>query len=356
MTAARREARADMVAAKAHEADRLLASPPADTRLFLIYGTDPGAITERARQVERVALMRGGGEAVLRIGSDELSSDPGRIADEAYSASLFGGEPVIGLRVLDGRHNVIGAVQALVDHPPEAAWLVVEAGDLAKSSPLRKAFEASPHAIAVPTYPLEGAGLTAFVTAAGEEAGITIDPPAMELLLESLGGDRLASRGELEKLFLYVHDQKRVTIEDVEAIVGTTTESRTDQVIDAALLGDNEGLEAELDRQRADGASAAALGALALRHLLMLQGLRAAVDSGASPSRAVEMARPPVFFRRRPAVEATLQRWSSEALMGARKRIDRAVALTRVQPALDMAAISEALHDLALTARRMRRP
>ena len=33
----------------------------------------------------------------MRFGSDEISSDPGRIADEAYSASLFGGEPVIAL-------------------------------------------------------------------------------------------------------------------------------------------------------------------------------------------------------------------------------------------------------------------
>ncbi len=165
-----------MAAVRAHDADRYLASPPEGVRLFLVYGSDAGAITERARHVERVALKRGGGDQVLRIGSDELSSDPGRVVDEALSASLFGGEPVIALRVLDGRHNVIGSLQPLFDRPPEAAWLVVEAGELSPSSPLRKAFESSKHAAAIPTYPLEGGDLAALVHAAAEEAGVTIEP------------------------------------------------------------------------------------------------------------------------------------------------------------------------------------
>ena len=233
-----------MVAVKAHEADRFLAAPPENLRLFLVYGSDQGAITERARHLERLGLSRGGGDSVTRLASDEIAADPGRIADEAYSASLFGGEPVLALRVIDGRHNVIGALQPLLDRPPEAAWLIVAAADLAASSPLRKAFERSSAAVAVPAYPLEGRGLAAFITAAAEEAGITVEPPALERLMESLSGDRLAGRGELEKLFLYVGDAKSVTVEAVEAIVGETTGARTDAVIDAALAGNSETLEA----------------------------------------------------------------------------------------------------------------
>jgi DNA polymerase-3 subunit delta len=344
-----------MVAVKAHEADRFLAAPPETLRLFLVYGSDQGAITERARHLEQLALHRGGGDSVTRIGSDELSASPGRIADEVQSASLFGGEPVVTLRVSDGRHNVIGALQPVLEHPPEAAWLIVEAGDLAASNPVRKAFEKSSHAVAAPAYPLEGRGLASFIHHAAEDAGITIEPSAQDLLLESLAGDRLAGRGELEKLFLYVHDKKIVTIEDVEAIVGDTTGARTDEVIDAALLGDNEALEAELDRYHAEGGSVGALGTLALRHLIVLQGLRATVDAGRSPSDAVSSARPPIFFRRKSNVEAELSRWTSDALVAARRSVDKAVALTRVQPALEKAAMSEALHAIALDARRLKR-
>ena len=183
---------------------------------------------------------------------------------------------------------------------------------------------------------------------------MTIDPTALELLSENLGGDRLAVRGELEKLILYLGDQKIVTFDAVEAIVGDTTTAKTDHAIDAALLGDHEALELALGRYQAEGASPSALGALALRHLLQLQTLRAAVDSGERPGRVVDFARPPIFGRRRPTVEAEIERWTSDALSEARRTIDRAVMLMRLQPALEAAAISEALHGLALTARRLR--
>jgi DNA polymerase-3 subunit delta len=344
-----------MVALKAHEAERFIAEPSDAIRLFLIYGSDSGAITERARALEKCALKRGRGEAVLRVGSDELSAEPGRVADEANSASLFGGEAVISLRVLDGRHNVIGALQSLLDRPPETAWVIVEAAELSPTSALRKAFEASRHAVALPTYSVEGAELSRFIRAAAEEAGVRIDPAALEMLSENLGGDRLAIRGELEKLFLYVGEEKSVTPADVEAIVGDTTAAEMDATIDAALLGDHEALETGLQRMRAEAGSPPSLGAATLRHLLALQTLRAAVDAGENVESAVNYARPPIFSRRRKTIAAELSRWRSGDLVEARRRIDQAVHLTRLQPALEDPAISEALHAIALTARKLKR-
>jgi DNA polymerase-3 subunit delta len=344
-----------MVALKAHEADRFIAKPPGTIRLFLVYGSDSGAITERARTLEKYALERGRGEQVLRVGSDELSAEPGRVADEANSASLFGGEPVVSLRVLDGRHNVIGALQPLIDRPPEAAWVIVEAAELPPTSALRKAFEASRHAVALPTYALEGADLSRFIRAASEEAGVRIDSAALEMLSENLGGDRLAVRGELEKLFLYVGEQKSVTPADVQSIVGDTTAAETDVTIDAALLGDHEALETGLQRMRAEAGSPASLGAAALRHLLALQSLRAAIDAGENIESAMNYARPPVFSRRRKTIAAELSHWRSGDLVEARRRIDQAVYLTRLQPTIEDPAISQALHAIALTARRLKR-
>jgi DNA polymerase-3 subunit delta len=343
-----------MVALKAHEVDRFLAKPPEGIRLFLVYGSDSGAITERARALEQLALKRGRGEAVLRVGSDELSGEPGRVADEANSVSLFGGEPVISLRVLDGRHNVVGALQPLFERPPDAAWVIVEAGELNPTNALRKAFEASKSAATLPTFQAEGKDLDALIRAAADEHGITIEPAALELLAENLGGDRLAIRGELEKLFLYAQDQRVVTLADVAAIVGDTTESHTDQTIDAALLGDSEALETELGRMRAEASSFASLGATALRHLLSLQTLRAAMDDGQSASEVINYARPPIFSRRRSTIESELSRWPSPGLVEARRKMDQAIYRSRLQPSLEDAAISDALHAIALTSRRLK--
>jgi DNA polymerase-3 subunit delta len=344
-----------MVAVQPRDADRLAAAPPENIRLFLIYGSDAGAITERARRIEALALKRGGGDEVLRLGSDELSANPGRIADEAYAISMFGGEPVISLRVLDGRHNVVGALEALFDRPPEAAWVIVEAGELSPTSPLRKAFEAAHHAAALPTYGLEGGALTTFIHAAVEEAGLTIEGDALELLATGLAGDRLATRSELDKLVLYVGDRKEITVVDIEAVVGDTTEAETDRIIDAALLGNHEELDSGLERLRAEGGSPASLATLALRHLIHLQSLRLALDSGERLDAVLRGARPPVHYRRRTATEASVKRWTQDALVEARRLADGAVYLSRMQPNLEYAAVSDAMHKIALTARQLKR-
>lgn len=343
-----------MVAVKSAGADRYLASPPDGIRMFLLYGADAGAVTERAQAVERVALQRGGGDT-LRFASDIISAEPGRIAEEASSASLFGGEPVVRLRVVDGRHNVMAALQPLLERPPEASWVIVEAGELPPASALRKAFEASAHAAAVPSYLVEGGELLSFIRNAAADAGVQVEPAAIELLGELLGGDRLAVRGEIEKLFLYVADSGLVRVEDVEAIVGETGAVRTDQVVDAAMLGNHESLEAGLGSLRSEGSSAAGLATQALRHLLLLSGLRDAVEEGSSVSAAIDRARPPVFARRRAAVEAALRLWPGEALSEARRRLAAAIALTRTLPALEEQAVSQALHEIALMARRLKR-
>ncbi|MBX4377916.1 hypothetical protein K4H02_22940, partial [Mycobacterium tuberculosis] len=64
---------------------------------------------------------------------------------------------------------------------------------------------------------------------------ITLD--ARNLLKESLGGDRLATRAELEKICLYAHGRERVTIEDVRDIIGDVSATSYETIVDAMMTG-----------------------------------------------------------------------------------------------------------------------
>ena len=273
----------------------------------------PGRSPSAPARLEQLALQRGRGDAVLRIGSDELSGEPGRVADEANSASLFGGEPVISLRVLDGRHNVIGALQPLFERPPEAAWVIVEAGELTPTNPLRKAFEASKRAVGAAdlsrsrrkdldrAHPRRRRG--------ARRDGSS--PPRSSCWPKISAATASRSAASSKSSSSMSANQKSVTLADVAAIVGDTTDVADRPTIDAALLGDSEALETGLGRMRAEASSFASLGAAALRHLLSLQTLRAAIDAGQGASEVINYARPPIFSRRRSTIEAELSRWPS---------------------------------------------
>ena len=73
--------------------------------------------------------------------------------------------------------------------------------------------------------------------------GISIRPEALEDAVSRLGSDRGVTRREIEKLALYMHGQKQVSLEDVRAIMGDEAEARSEQACDAAGNGDLAGLD-----------------------------------------------------------------------------------------------------------------
>ena len=214
----------------------------------------------------------------------------------------------------------------LFERPPEAAWVIVEAGELTPSNALRKAFEAGPHGGGCSNLPARGQGSRCASSGRRRGAGVTIEPAALELLAEKLGGDRLATRGELEKLFLYVGGGAGRSPWLTSPRSSATQRKRKGRVIDAALLGDSE--------DAGDGARtharrrAARRPGWAPRRSATCISCRACArrwtPAPPPPARPWTEARPPVpFARRRSAVEAEIKRWPLEALADARRRMSR---------------------------------
>ena len=345
-----------MVAVKTNDADRFIADPPDGLRLFLVHGSDPGAVTERARALERTAQKRDpAGGNLIRLNSEELTSDPGRVSDEALSVSMFGGEPILSIRITDGRHNLMPALQPLMETPPDAAWIIVEAGELRRTNPLRKAFEAGAHAASIVCYELDTRDLGRMIGTMVAEAGLAIEDEALETLSAMLGADRMASRNEIEKLILYAGRDDPITLAHVTAAVGENLALRSDRIIDSTLLGRAGDMDDDLVRLQSEGQSASGLATQMLRHLMAMQLMRERIDKGSNARQAVEGARPPVFFKRKAQVTDALGRWPADHLRRARIVTGDAIAASRRMPLLEFELVSNAMHRIALMARRLGR-
>jgi DNA polymerase-3 subunit delta len=343
-----------MVAIKAAGVASFIADPPRNIRLFLVFGRDAGAVTERARQLAALASSRDpAGGLELHYGSEEVAGNPGLLCDEINAASLFGGEPVITLRITDGRHNVMAGLAPLLDAPPSAGWLIVEAGDLPPASAVRKAFQASADAAALPCYESDARDLAAMARAMFSDARCEIEPDAMDLLVATIGNDRLISRSEIEKLIVFVGRGGRAGIGDVLAIVGENLDVRGERIIDDAFLGRSEAVEADLIRLRAEGQSPAALASLALRQIIALHRMSASIAAGKPAESVIKQARPPIFFNRQQAVKTVLARWPAAHIARARQIMTEAVLATRRQPQLDDALVSQALQRISARGLRL---
>lgn len=291
-------------------------SPDPAIRAVLVYGADRGLVKERADAL--LAVVTGDASDPFRsveIPVDSLKRDPTRLLDEAASLSFSGGRRVV--RVRDATDSLTESFSSFVESGAGAGLVIVEAGELAARSSLRKLFEGAADTAALPCYLDDESKLDHLIHESLAGYQLTASPETIAFLVANLGGDRAVTRRELEKLAVYKGGPGLVTIEDAEAAVGDSTRSSLDAVIYAAFGGDSPALVRALDKALAEGVQPVAILRSAARHLVRLHMARGLMAGGRSADQAIQALRPPVFFSVKDAFRVQLRRWDEKRLTSA---------------------------------------
>ncbi len=339
-----------MVALKSRDADAFLARPDTAHPIVLVYGPDAGLVRERIDALVKLSVDNPDDPfSFIRIEGDDLAGNPQRLIEEASTIPLFGGRRAILVRA--GSRNIVPAVEPLFATQITDCRVLIEAGDLKRNAPLRTACERARTAAVIACYADDERSLGRLLDDELRAAKLTIAPDARAALLPLLGGDRRATRSEVQKLILYVTGRDRVTLDDVQSIVTDASAEALDGIIDSTFAGKPADVEAEFARARASGMHPGVILSAALRQLSQLHRLRLSVEGGQSITAAVEGTRPPIHFRRKPLIEMALKSWSGERLLQAMQQLARAVLDSRRQPILADAIAHRSLMTLATAAR-----
>ena len=226
-----------MVALKTAEAERFVVRPDPTKPVVLVYGADAGLVSERVEALIAKSVDDPADPFQLaRLDGDALARDPGRLSEEANTIPLFGGRRAVWVKA--GAQNFAPAVEALLASLPENTRVVIQAGDLRRTAPLRAVCEKAKAAVALPCYPDGERDLSRLIDGEMRNHGLSISPQARAALLPLLGGDRLASRHEIEKLALFARGKGQVEVEDVNEVVADASALALDAVMDAAFAGE----------------------------------------------------------------------------------------------------------------------
>lgn len=343
-----------MAQKKAHEVDNWLRRPDPEARIVLLYGPDRGLVSERARAfVRQAGLDADDPFSSVRLDATEVEASPGKLTDEAGTVPMFSDRRLIWIKGAGAHKHLADEVKVLAETPPRDSIIVIEAGDLKKGAGLRTSVENAPRAMALPCYADEGRSIDAVIEEILAREGMSIAIEARQLLRASLGGDRLASRSEIEKLVLYCHGNREIGVEDVATMIGDVSARNVDTIIDAVLTGNAAAFDTSFSRLVEAGTHPFLMLSSAMRQFQQLQALRSQMDEANKPAAAaVGSARPPVFFSRRKLVEMALQRWNATAIGRALERLQSAVLLTRRRPDLAAATARQALIALLVESAR----
>ena len=335
---------------KPSDIERYVANPPQGLVAALVYGPDQGLVRERAERLAKtVTPDLNDAFQVSELDDAILSADAARLADEAAAISMLGGRRVV--RVRGASNGLAELFEGFLEDPKGDALVVVEAGELNKTAALRKVFEGAENAVAIACYADSARDLADVVRNALKAEGLTISHDALDDAVSRLGADRGITRRELEKLALYAQGQGKVTADDVRAVMGDESETRVDEVCDAAGDGDLKRLDTGLGRLWAEDISPIAVLRAAMGHFQRVSLAKALSQRGDTFDAALRKIRPPVHFSRVNAFKAQTSRWSEARLSAALDLLLETESLCKTTGIPAEAVCGRALFNIAAMAR-----
>lgn len=325
----------------------------ADIRLFFVFGPDESAVSSIAGAMVR---SLGTGIDLVEIDSAKLRSDPAILADEAASGSLFGDKRLIRVNFL--REEGVDAIENLLSAPVAENPVIATAGDLKKTSKLRKLVEGSLLALSHICYMPEEGQIVDMVAARAREAGLKLDRALAARIAAYTGGDRRLAAAEIEKLALYYDaaPERPVLVEaSVLALLSAeTVEEDVQGLVNKVMGGELREAVGEIALMKAAGVEPVRVVRAFQRRVALLGAIRAKVDAGGQAGAIVRATRG-VFWKDYGMIERQVQRWPSQRIAGLNRHLlDIEAQIMAKGSDLGAALLEEELARLARTAARAR--
>ena len=184
--------------------------------------------------------------------------------------------------------------EALLSDPAPVWPLIVTAGELRKTSALRKLFEAEKNMAAIACYQDDSRKVTQVMAEEFRNRGITAEQGVLQMLSETLGNDRAITLQEIEKIDLYLGEDRKLTLQTAHMLCGDNRDHQLDELFNAICSGKGN-LEDTLSRCFLEGLQPIGIYRMLSSHFQKIMSIQAMIANGMAQKSA--FMRHGVFFK-----------------------------------------------------------
>ena len=321
-----------------NKADHFCAQPSKGCGLFLVFGPDSSLVQQRFASLRKVSAVAMDNQ--MTLSQEDLKSDPKVLSFHANSQSLFAQKRLFLLR--DFREaDLVKAVTALLEAGFDAqqTWFLIEGGDLAKSSKLRKLCEQHSSCAAIACYEQDSAQLMPLVLDEAKSWGFAIDQKNAALMIDYCANQRAQILNCFEKLALYYAKERKLTSQEqgeitaldfasldaqlLSLIFGRNSDDNGQQLIDFALAGQLPQFMTALRSFPDQDEAWQALIWFALNQLTVLEDILLQARNQGSLKAAIDAQRPPIFWKRKTLIAQQIRAISKQGQRGNSQVLER---------------------------------
>ncbi|MEM9968236.1 MAG: DNA polymerase III subunit delta [Pseudomonadota bacterium] len=253
------------------EANAHFDSPDRQAIGTLIFGADAMRVALKRQAMLKNLLGPNAEEEMrlTRIPAGDLRKDPAMLMDAIKAIGFFPGARAV---LVEEANDTIAkpVIEAISAWQTGDAHVVVTGGDMKKTSKIRKAFEAHPHAYAAAIYdnPPDRREIEHLL----QQMQLHPDPDALNALNDLA---RTLDPGDfqqtIKKISLYkLNDDRPVSVDDVLACAPSSTEADVDDILHVVAEARAQDIGPLMRKLQAQGANPVTLMIMALRHFRLL--------------------------------------------------------------------------------------
>ncbi len=287
--------------------------------LYVLWGEEPLGLLEAEDAIRAAARRAGYGERQVydvqgRYNWDAVTKDGGNL-------SLFGARRLNEIRIPSGKPGTEGgrALQDYAEHLPPDTLTLITLPSLEWRATQSKWFGALVSAgVTLQFRAVEAGRLPAWIAGRLKAQGFSAGPDALDWLAQRVEGNLLAARQEIDKLALLL-PAGRLELAQVQAAVTDVARYDVGQLPDALYQGQLARYSRILAHLREEGEALPRILWQLSNALRLLLRLQSGLQRGEALPRLLAAQR--VWEKRRPLVEAALQRLSLPRLEQALTRL-----------------------------------
>ncbi|MFT6331767.1 MAG: DNA polymerase-3 subunit delta [Lentimonas sp.] len=284
----------------------------------LIYGPESGLVSIRSKKIANLIVSNLKDPfLVTQLSEGRIDEDKGIIADEFASMSMLGGRKLI---MVDGKNKITESLKMIFDKPKKSEdfepagdnFILITAGDLDAKSSLRKFAQNNPYIVSIACYEDDDSTIQNIIREKFKEQGCTFDNDVILMILNKFGKNRQVILNEIEKLVLFMGDEKHINSEIAQKNIADIAEISSFQLIAEFANKNPEKVNFFLEKLFAEKTSPIAIIRMLSTYLNKLLLVKSNVENGGSMD--LEMKIQNIFFKQQDSFKKHLRMWGNNSL------------------------------------------
>jgi DNA polymerase-3 subunit delta len=274
---------------------------------FLMYGENFGLKKDIRELIRAKVKQKCENVESLSFYEDEILGNVESFYNNIYSGSLFSATKMI--TIYEGTDKIINIINDKFDQFPEDVFLIIFGGILDKKSKLRNFFEKEKKTICIPCYLDNEKDLEIIARSELKKNNVILSRESINLLIEKSNFDRGNLKNEIEKIKCYSLNKKNIELDEIKFLTNFSGEYKSDFLINECLCGNINQYKKILTELYTTAINQILLFRLLANKIQRLLKIKIQESNLNNLDSAMNLAKPPIFWKEKPLVKKQLMIW-----------------------------------------------